>query len=154
MKKTFNSFSASLDTSFILSIIIQRDNTAMALEILSFIVEHYDRIFVPNQAIVETIYVLEGIHKFNPGMSRLQKHEIINYIYAIINTPKVFIENKKIIEKAFDLYLTQKLDFGDSLIAAAILYKGIKEIVSFDNDFLKIQEFKVIHDLNGIISKT
>ncbi len=150
MKKTFNASSVSLDTNFILSIIIKRDNTALALKILSSIVEHYDRIFVANQAIVETVYVLEGIHKFNPDMSRLQKQEIMNYVYAIINTPKVFIENKKIIEKAFGLYITQKLDFGDSLIAAAILHKGIKEIVSFDNDFLKIQEFKVIRDINEI----
>jgi predicted nucleic acid-binding protein len=54
----------AVDTNFILSVLIKRNNTEKALKILSNAIENYEKSFVPNHVIVETIYVLEGLHKY------------------------------------------------------------------------------------------
>ncbi|RZD18645.1 MAG: hypothetical protein EVG15_04490 [Candidatus Acididesulfobacter diazotrophicus] len=41
----------ALDTNFIISILIKRNNTERALNILSGAIEHYEKIFVANQVI-------------------------------------------------------------------------------------------------------
>jgi len=137
----------ALDTNFIISILIKRNNTERALNILSGAIEHYEKIFVANQVIAETIYVLEGLHKYNGGIIKLEKHAIKDYIFSIINTPKVALENKKTVEKALEIYINKNIDFGDALIAATVLNKGIKKIITFDKDFLKIEDLIVIADI-------
>lgn len=137
----------ALDTNFIISILIKRNNTERALNILSGAIEHYEKIFVANQVIAETVYVLEGLHKYNGGIIKLEKYEIKDYVFSIINTPKVVIENKKTIEKALEIYINKNINFGDALIAAVVLNKGIKKIITFDKDFLKIEDLIIITDI-------
>ena len=137
----------AVDTNFILSVLIKRNNTETALKILSGAIDNYEKIFVPNHVIVETVYVLEGLHKYDNNVKKLEKTSIKNYIYSIINTPKIVLENKKIIEKALELYERESINFGDVLIAAIVLNKGIKKIISFDSHFLKIKELKVINSI-------
>lgn len=137
----------AIDTNFIISILVKRNNTELALNILSEAIEHYEKIFVANQVIAETIYVLEGLHKHNGGIVKLEKPVIKDYIFSVINTPKVVLENKKTIEKALEIYINKNIDFGDALIAAVILNKGIKKIITFDKDFLKIEDLIIITDI-------
>lgn len=135
----------SVDTNFILSILIKISNSEQALKILSGAAEHYEKIFVANQVISETVYVLEGIHKYTGGTAKFEKSLIKNYIFTIINTPKFIIENRKTIEKALELYVNKNIDFGDSLIAATVMDKGIKKIMTFDKDFLKVDGLAIIN---------
>jgi len=137
----------ALDTNFIISILIKRNNTERALNILSETIERYEKIFVANQVIAETVYVLEGLHKYNGGIIKLEKYEIKDYVFSIINTPKVVIENKKTIEKALEIYINKNINFGDALIAAVVMNKGIKKIITFDKDFLKIEDLIIITDI-------
>ena len=137
----------AVDTNFIISLIIQRDVTETASELLNYIVSEYDEIYLSKQVVAETVYVLEGIHKYNPNIKKISKKEIIDFITSIINTPKFKCEQEQEILMAVEFYINKNISFGDSLISANILSQGIDRIVSFDNHFEKIQNLKVIKKL-------
>lgn len=136
-----------LDTNFILSIIIERNNTKEALKLLSYIIENYEEIFIPQQVIAEIVYVLEGIYKYTQNQKKLSREEIKEYLLSVLNIPKVKIENEEVIFKALELYEAKKISFGDALIIGTLINKKIDKIVSFDKSFKNIKEIAVIDSL-------
>ena len=74
----------ALDTNFIISILIKRNNTERALNILSGAIEHYEKIFVANQVIAETVYVLEGLHKYNGEIIKLENMRLKTMYFLLL----------------------------------------------------------------------
>ena len=87
--------------------------------------------------------VLEGIHRYTPQRKRLSRSQIRDYVFSILNTPKIACEDEKEVFEALNLYVNRKISFGDALIVANISRRGIGEILSFDEDFRRIEGLKV-----------
>ena len=133
----------AIDTNFILSIILKREQTEKALKALSEAQARYEEIYLPKQVIGEVVYVLEGIHRYTPQRKRLSRAQIRDYVFSILNTSKIACEDEKEVLEALDLYVNRKISFGDALIVANISRRGIGEILSFDDDFRRIEGLKV-----------
>lgn len=139
-----------IDTNFILSIFIKRNNSNEALDLLSKIIEEYDRIFIPQQVIAEIVYVLEGIHKYTENYKKLSKEKISEYIEAIFNIPKSEIENAEVILEALNIYRKENVSFGDALIVASLINKKIYELASFDKALNSLKNIKVIDSIEKL----
>lgn len=100
-------------------------------------------IFVPQQAIAETVYVLENIHKADSSIRRLSKKEIKEILESLINTPKIKIEKELPTREALDIYYKLNINFGDCLIYTTIKQNRIDLIATFDADFNRL-DIKII----------
>jgi len=132
----------AIDTSFLISLFVNRDSTDKAKKILKETIRKYDEIYVPQQVITEFVYIMENIHKYS-STKKLPRKEISKLVDAVLNTPKFKCDSEEEIRSALDLYQKDKVKFGDSLILADMLSKGIRDIVSFDSEFKKIREINV-----------
>ena len=133
----------ALDTSFVLSILVRRDHTPLAVEALSWAQKRYQEIFIPQQVICELVYVLEGIHRYTPGRRRLSRREIREIVCSVLNTPKVVCERRGEVLEALDFYVDKGLSFGDAVIVARMRSMEIKDLLSFDEDFRGVEGIRV-----------
>ena len=130
------------DTSFILSLLIERAQTPRAVEALRWAQEQYHEIYLPRQVIAEVVYVLEGIHKHTRDRRRLSRWEIKEIVLAIMNTSRFVVEQEQEVKEALAFY-QRGVSFGDALIAAHLLSRGIKDVLSFDQHFRRLGDFAV-----------
>ena len=82
------------------------------------------------------VYVLERIY----GIPKTRVREMIE---SILTLP-VELENLDIVLIALSLYEEKNLKFGDALLLATAKVKDIIPIYTFDTDFKKFREAKVI----------
>lgn len=94
-------------------------------------------LFLSDLVIAETIWVLEGIYKYN-------KDKLVECIQKILNTPNIEFENKDLLLNAIGLYQLEDIDYIDAYNATVMKYKNIKEIYSYDKDFDMLSEVKRI----------
>ena len=121
-----------------MSLFIQRKHTKRAKELLEEFIKNKSVIFVPQQAIAETIYVLGNIHKIDDSIQKLSRVEIKEMIESLINTPKIKVEKELSIREVLSLYCNLNIKFGDCLIYTTIKKNGIDTIATFDRDFDKM----------------
>ena len=133
-----------LDTNFILSLFIQRQYTDRAKELLNKFIANKNRIFVPQQAIAETVYVLENIHKADSSIGKLSKREIKEMLESLIDTPKIKIEKEIPTREALDLYHQLNISFGDCLIYTTAKQNHISSIATFDANFDRL-DIEIVH---------
>ena len=82
------------------------------------------------------VYVLERIYD-------IPKTRVREMIESILTLP-VELENLDIVLIALSLYEEKNLKFGDALLLATAKVKDITPIYTFDTDFKKFREAKVI----------
>jgi predicted nucleic acid-binding protein len=130
---------AVIDTNAILSLLLERENTEETKRILEKLINQGYTLYLTQQAIAETVYVLQNIHK--TGMyPKLSKQKISYLIRNLIFSRDIFeTEREKRILKALKLYEEENADFGDALICATALEKKIKEVFTFDLDFERLK---------------
>jgi len=92
--------------------------------------------YVPSIVIVEMVYVLEKVY----GLPKSEIREIVESVFSL----PVEVENFEVILKALALYEEKNLKFGDVLVLAYAQVRGIKPIYTFDGDFKKFSEAKVL----------
>ncbi len=114
---------------------MQREHTKKAKELLKRFIENKNMIFIPQQVIAETVYVLENIHKADSSVRRLSKSKIKEMLESLINTPKIKVEKELSTREALDLYHKLNINFGDCLIYTTIKQNHINSIATFDADF-------------------
>ena len=105
-------------------------------KLLNRVEEGKEAVEIPLLVIAEIIYVLEKIYK-EP------KIRVYSLLVPILNLRKVHVPNKKIILKALEIYVKEKIDFTDAWISAYAKEKGIP-VYSYDKDFDKIKDIKRI----------
>ena len=92
--------------------------------------------YVPSIVIIEMIYVLEKVY----GLPKSAVREIVESVFSL----PVEVENFEVILKALSLYEEKNLKFGDAMVLAYAQVREIKPIYTFDRDFKKFPEAKVL----------
>jgi len=92
--------------------------------------------YVPSIVIVEMVYVLEKVY----GLPKSEVRKIVESVFSL----PVEVENFEVILKSLALYEEKNLKFGDALVLAYAQVRGIKPIYTFDSDFEKFSEAKVL----------
>jgi len=92
--------------------------------------------YVPFIVIIEMVYVLERVY----GLSKARVREMVE---SILTLP-VEVENLDVVLTALALYEEKNLKFGDALVLACARVRGIKPVYTFDRDFRKFPDAKVL----------
>ena len=96
------------------------------------------RILIPSIVVAELVWVLESSYK-------MIADEIAKLVEAILNTPGIDVQDKRIIKAALSLYRTKEIDLIDAWIIEFAKAKGTKRIYTFDKKhFRNIREIETI----------
>jgi predicted nucleic-acid-binding protein len=126
------------DTSFIIGLFVNEPRTAPAKECYNRLKAQKEKIYVPSQTIIETIYVLEKFYK-------LDRTTVSEYIQAILGTFQFIIDKYEFFYNVMDSYTRNpSVNLGDIIIAEESKKEKISDILSFDKHFEKLG-FNVIN---------
>jgi predicted nucleic-acid-binding protein len=96
------------------------------------------RILIPSIVVAELVWVLESSYK-------MIADEIAKLVEAILNTPGIDVQDKRIIKAALTLYRTKEIDLVDAWIIEFAKDKGAKKIYTFDKKhFRDVEEVEII----------
>jgi len=130
---------AFIDTSVILRLLI-RDDPAKARSCEKLLREGEQRgliLYLLPVAIMETVWVLEKIYKF-------ERKTIREIIEAILNTPELKIEMEAVFRKAIKSYEEKNIKFADAMMGYWGLEKNLSVIFTYDEkDYKKIEGLEI-----------
>ncbi len=92
--------------------------------------------YIPFIVVVEMVYVLERVY-------RLPKNQVREMVENILTLPAE-VENLEVVLTALVLYEEENLKFGDALVLAYARVRGIKPVYTFDRDFRRFEEAKIL----------
>jgi predicted nucleic-acid-binding protein len=130
---------AFIDTSVILRLLI-KDDPAKARSCEKLLKEAEQRgliLYLLSVAIMETVWVLEKIYKF-------ERKTIREIIEAILNTPELKIEMEGVFRKAIRSYEEKNIKFADAMMGYWGLEKDLSVIFTYDEkDYKRIEGLEV-----------
>jgi predicted nucleic-acid-binding protein len=130
---------AFIDTSVILRLLI-KDDPAKARSCEKLLREGQQRgliLYLLPVAIMETVWVLEKIYKF-------ERKTIREIIEAILNTPEFKIEMEVVFRKAIKSYEEKNIKFADAMMGYWGLEKDLSVIFTYDEkDYKRIEGLEV-----------
>lgn len=130
---------AFIDTSVILRLLI-KDDPAKAKSCEKLLREGEQRgliLYLLPVAIMETVWVLEKIYKF-------ERKTIREIIEAILNTPELKIEMEGIFRKAIKSYEEKNIKFAEAMMGYWGLEKDLSVIFTYDEkDYKRIEGLEV-----------
>jgi len=130
---------AFVDSSAILRLLV-RDDDPKAKAVEKLIREAGSKgitLFFLPVSMLEIVWVLEKVYKF-------EKKVIRELAEAIINTPQLKIELEDVFRKALRVYEEENVKFADAVIGCWGLVKGIKTVFTYDeNNFKRIRGLQV-----------
>jgi len=97
-------------------------------------------LYVCDIVISEIVYVLERVYK-------VSRNEICEKIHSILNMENMVIENRSVIVNALNYYKDKNINFNDAYIASHAIRNNINKVFTFDNDFKKIAEIKIVNEI-------
>lgn len=84
--------------------------------------------------IAEVVFVLSSKQVYN-----LSRQTIRDLLLPLINLPGIKLPNKRLYQRAFDLYTSLSIDYPDAYDAALMESRKQPQIYSYDTDFDKIK---------------
>jgi predicted nucleic acid-binding protein len=88
----------------------------------------------PITVIADCVYVLSS-----PRLYNLPRSEIVALLTPLLHLPHFQVESRRMLQKALDLYLAARLDFGDAVIVASMQQAGAQSVYSYDAGFDRIK---------------
>ena len=96
------------------------------------------RILIPSIVVAELVWVLESSYK-------MIADEIAKLVEAILNTPGIDVQDKRMIKAALSLHRAKQIDLIDAWIIEFAKAKGAKRIYTFDKKhFRNIRDIEII----------
>lgn len=87
----------------------------------------------PDTVIADAVFVLSS-----PRLYHLPRLEVRALLSALLRLPNFKVDNRRALIEALDIYATTNLDFGDTMIVAAMRLAGGDTLYSYDADFDRI----------------
>ncbi len=88
----------------------------------------------PDTVIADAVYVLSS-----PRLYRTARSEVRELLAPLVRLPHFRVQNGFCVLRALDLYAATNLDFGDTLIIAAMEQQNSHVLYSYDTGFDRIQ---------------
>ena len=116
-----------LDTNIILRYLLNDDEEQSNKSLK--IIEN-NEIFIPNEVIVEVIYVLSKTYKFS-------KTDVNDIVTSLLNEENIIFQNKDIIKVTMSTYVAENLDVIDCMLYAYKICENY-DIETFDKKLNKL----------------
>lgn len=130
-----------LDTNILIRHLVKDDprKSIASKELLRRIERGEEAVILNDIVIFEAVYILESPKNY--GLSRTQ---IRGGLGQLLTLNGLRLPNKRLYQKAFDLYCDMNISFADAFNAAYMQSEGLTEIYSYDTDFNKLPGIKRI----------
>lgn len=130
-----------VDTNILIRFLANDDpaKQARATALLERIERRELSVVVPVVVIAEAVYVLSS-----PRLYHLSRQQVFEMLAPLVRLPNFRVQNRRLVMKALDLFLSTQLDFEDAYIVASMAQAGSRELYSFDEDFDRIQGLRRI----------
>ncbi|MGG6431541.1 PIN domain-containing protein [Anoxybacillus sp. D401a] len=118
-----------VDTNIVLRYLLNDHDDLSAKA--AMIIEN-NKVLLPNEIVVEVVYVLEKVYK-------VKNDEICDTLLELFRYDNIDVDDMEILEEALILFKERRLDFVDTLLYAYNKVKGY-EVYTFDkklNQLLK-----------------
>jgi predicted nucleic-acid-binding protein len=130
---------AFVDTSVILRLLVRDDD--VKIKAVERLIRNAEReggvLYVLPVAILEVVWVLEKVYKFD-------RSSIRELVIAILNTPQLRIEREDVFRKALLVYEIKNVKFADAVMGYWGLERGYETVFTYDEkDFKRIEGLKV-----------
>jgi predicted nucleic-acid-binding protein len=120
------------DTSFLIGLFVDEPRTQKTRDLFQQLKARREKVYVPAQAIVEVIYVLEKFYK-------LERPKVAEYVQAILDTFIFIVEKYELFYRVLKLYKEySSINVGDIIIAEEVKSQKISHILTFDPHFKKL----------------
>lgn len=106
-------------------------------QLLKEAAQNKETLFTNVMAIAEVIWVLFSGYHF-------PKQKIISGIQKILNSPNIYLEDKKLILSTLCIFEANNIDFIDAYNVAVMEEQGITTIYSYDKHYDQIKDIKRI----------
>jgi len=128
-----------LDANIILRYLVQDDpkKSKYCYELFQKVKNGDIEIMTCEAVIAEVVYVLSS-----PKLYNLPRDEICSILLPILNLNRLKIFQKQLYIIALNIYASNNMDFEDAICVAYMQKYKIKEILSYDSDFDKIEEIE------------
>jgi predicted nucleic acid-binding protein len=84
-----------------------------------------ERLLLPDLVVAELVYVLQSFYA-------LPRSEVALRVRSALQLPSVRVLNRRLLERAVDLYEATGLHFADAYLVASAEAASVENIVSFD----------------------
>lgn len=128
-----------IDTSIILRLLVKDDEAKRSAceNLLKEAKRKGITLYLLPVAILETVWVLEKVYKYN-------RKAIREVMEAILNTPELKIEMENVFRNALEAYETKNVKFADAVMGYWGLDRGFTTVYTYDEkDFKRIEGLEV-----------
>lgn len=128
-----------IDTSVILRLLVKDDDTKRKAceDLFKDAKQKGVILYLLPVAVLETVWVLEKLYKYN-------RKTIREVIEAILNTPELKVEMEEVFRKAIEVYEEKNVKFADAVMGYWGLQKGYSCVYTYDEkDFKRIAGLEV-----------
>jgi predicted nucleic acid-binding protein len=122
-----------VDTNILLRYLV-RDNQEQAersLNLLLRVERGEEKVYTSSLVIFETVFTLQKFYK-------VPRQDIAEQLLTIISLRNFHVPEKDVYRRAFNLYISKNIPFGDAYNAAYALEEEQPVVYSWDKDFDKI----------------
>ena len=122
-----------LDTNIIIRLVTGDDlhKQAAAAQLFKDIEDGSLTIAAPDTVIVDAVFVLASPRTYN-----LPRVQIAGALTRLVRLPHFKVQHRRIVLRALDLYGSSgRLDFGDTMLLAAMEQQRSPQVYSYDTDF-------------------
>ncbi|MBE0447384.1 MAG: PIN domain-containing protein [Actinobacteria bacterium] len=126
-----------VDTNIFIRLLTEDDpdQAAASKDFISRVIAGKVHAYITVAVILEIVWTLSSYYK-------LSRDDISHKLTLLLNTKKLAIENRDIIEEAAEYYKTTPIDFADCYNAAYAKLIGDAIILSYDKDFDRIKDVR------------
>jgi len=122
-----------IDTSIIIRLVSGDDPTkqAAAAQLFKDIEDGKLTVVAPATVIADAVFVLASRRTYN-----LPRVQIAAALSRLVRLPNFRVQSRRTVLRALDLFgSTSRLDFGDTMILAAMEQQQSHQLYSYDSDF-------------------
>ena len=132
-------YKAFIDTSVILRILVKDDDIKRKAseKLIKEAKQKGITLFMPPVAVLETVWVLEKVYKYD-------RKTVREFVEAILNTPHLKIEMEDVFKKAIEVYESKNVKFADAVMGYWGLERNAAVAYTYDErDFKRIAGLEV-----------
>lgn len=123
---------AYIDTDVIVRFITGDDPVKMeaATTLFTAVEEGKQTLSCPVTVIADAVYVLTSRQLY-----ALDRGLVATALNALVGLPHFRVAQRRIVQRALDVFTKTQLDFGDAMIVATMERAGVTPLYSYDRDF-------------------
>lgn len=119
-----------IDANIILRFLLDDhpEQSPRSRELLKRVQDGEETIVLPEVVISDIVWTLRSFYRWPAD-------RICSFIRSLLALKGVHVTRREVLLQALDIFADFNVDFSDALIAAEMLWTGLAEIYSYDQDF-------------------